>query len=47
MSVQIVNVLSYSLPLGFVSRDEDTGVSDEMCDQEHTLIKGMALYSVM
>ena len=47
MSVQIVNVLSYSLPLDFVSHDEDTGVSDEMCDQEHTLIKGMAVYSMM
>lgn len=34
-SVQTVNVLSYSLPLGFISYDEDTGVSNEMCDQEH------------
>ena len=47
MSVQTVNVLSYSLPLGFISCDEDTGVSNEMCDQEHTLIKGMAVYSMM
>lgn len=45
MSVQIVNVLSYSLPLGFVSHDEDTGLSSAVCDQGHpewadTYLKG-------